>query len=87
MGGGRTTFRRTEVDGVDCFWQEDGAGDLLVGLLFRVGFADESFRTSGISHLAEHLALPTAPLAGVDYNGTVDCLMTLLWARGDPAGT
>jgi Flp pilus assembly protein TadD len=86
VGGGRTTFRRTEVDGVDCFWQEDGAGDLLVGLLFRVGFADESFRTSGISHLAEHLALPTAPLAGVDYNGTVDCLMTLLWARGDPAG-
>jgi Flp pilus assembly protein TadD len=86
VGGGRTTFRRTEVDGVDCFWQDDGADDLLVALLFRIGFADESFRTSGISHLAEHLALPTAPLAGVDYNGTVDCLTTLLWARGDPRG-
>jgi zinc protease len=84
--GGRARFRRTEVDGVQCFWQEDGTDELLAGLIFRVGFADESFRTCGISHLAEHLALPTAPIAGVPYNGEVDCLTTVVWARGDRTG-
>ncbi len=77
-------LHRTEVDGVSCIWAEGKSDDLLAALLFRVGVADESMRVSGVSHLVEHLALPSSPVSGVDFNGTVDMLTTLCWVRSRP---
>src|SRR5439155_1425558 len=55
---------------------------LLAGLLFRVGYADETVRLGGVTHLVEHLALPVGPIAGADFNGTVDMLTTVMWVAG-----
>jgi hypothetical protein len=76
------SLHRTEVDGVSCVWSESKGDDLVAGLIFRVGIADESMRINGVSHLVEHLALPSGPVSGVEHNGTVDMLTTLFWAGG-----
>jgi hypothetical protein len=78
------SLHRTEVDGVSCVWSESKGDDLVAGLIFRVGVADESMRINGVSHLVEHLALPSSPVSGVEHNGTVDMLTTLFWAGGRP---
>ena len=49
-------FERSSVDGVPVFWTESG-DEMLAGLVFRVGRADESLARGGITHLVEHLAL------------------------------
>jgi hypothetical protein len=49
-------FERSRVDGVPVFWTESG-DEMLAGLVFRVGRADESLARGGITHLVEHLAL------------------------------
>src|SRR5439155_26432296 len=72
----------TEVDGVPCVRMEDDSDRLLAGLLFRVGYADETVRLGGVTHLVEHLALPVGPIAGADFNGTVDMLTTVMWVAG-----
>lgn len=48
--------RRTEIDGVPVFWT-DTPGRLHAELVFGVGSADESFLTTGITHLVEHLVM------------------------------
>ncbi|CAM5552063.1 hypothetical protein SAVIM338S_04478 [Streptomyces avidinii] len=47
----------TAVNGVRTLLAPGGAGPLTAGLVFRVGGADETLATSGITHLVEHLAL------------------------------
>ena len=74
----------TEVDGVSCLWAESRGPDIFAALLFRVGVADESMRAGGVSHLVEHLALPSSPISGIDLNGTVDMLTTHFWGQGQP---
>lgn len=75
---------RAEIGGVPVFWADTG-GDPAAGLIFRVGRADEMLATSGITHLAEHLAL--YPL-GLDtrqhHNGQVAAAATTFTVRGGP---
>lgn len=53
-----------------------------VQLLFRVGRADETLAMSGITHLVEHLAMPSEPVP-LECNAFVSYLITGFWARGE----
>lgn len=44
---------RGTVDGVPVLWSGEGRGRFSVGLVFRVGRADETLATSGLTHLLE----------------------------------
>ena len=46
----------TTINGVPVLWAS-GHGPMAAGLIFRVGRADETLATSGVTHLVEHLAL------------------------------
>jgi predicted Zn-dependent peptidase len=75
-------FERSSVDGVPVFWT--GAGEeMLAGLMFRAGRADESLARGGITHMIEHLALyPVGVEAAQHYNGQVDAVTTTFLRRG-----
>ena len=76
--------RREDLDGLPVYWAEAPEGiPFLAGLLFRVGRVDETVRTSGITHLVEHLALPARVPGSVQFNGTVDLTTTTFWATGE----
>jgi zinc protease len=78
--------RRTEVDGIPVFWLDGQAeGPRTLELLARVGLADERLPSTGLTHLAEHLALASIDLPGVAVNGHVDHLTTSLHATGEAA--
>lgn len=77
---------RSVIDGVPVFHLE-GPGPLLAVLMFRVGLADETLPTRGITHVVEHLALDSA----IDrpdrdrVGGRVDAMVTRFSVRGTPA--
>lgn len=75
---------RTEIDGVPVFWAE--SPEPFAGTLtFRVGYADETLPTSGLTHLVEHLALwQFGGAARYEYNGTVSAIETEFYATGTP---
>jgi hypothetical protein len=51
----------SEIDGIPVFTAPLLPGlPFVAGMVFRVGRCDETLRTSGITHLVEHLALPEA---------------------------
>jgi zinc protease len=78
--------RCTEVDGTPVFWLDGPAdGPRTLELLARVGRADERLPSTGLTHLAEHLALASLDLPDVSVNGHVDHLTTSLHATGEPA--
>ena len=54
----------------------------VVSALFRVGRGDELATTSGKTHLVEHLALPARSRRRLEFNGTVDNILTSFWASG-----
>ncbi|MGW5396064.1 M16 family metallopeptidase [Streptomyces sp. NPDC003952] len=60
-------------------------GPLSAGLLFRVGSADETLATSGITHLVEHLALHRHGLSDLHYNGATAAAHTHFHVTGTPA--
>ena len=75
-------FERSSVDGVPVFWTGVGQ-EMLAGLMFRVGRADESLARGGITHMIEHLALyPVGVEAARHYNGQVDAVTTTFLRRG-----
>src|SRR5918911_1288102 len=77
-------LRRTEIDGVPVFWA-DVPGPFTGAIRFRVGYADETLPTSGVTHLVEHLALRQfggGPNRG--YNGHVGPLFTTFHSDGAP---
>ena len=75
-------FERSSVDGVPVFWTEAGE-EMLAGLTFRVGRADESLARGGVTHMIEHLALyPVGVEAAKHYNGQVDAVTTMFLRRG-----
>jgi zinc protease len=76
-----SSVERTEADGVPIFWAEAPA-PFVAAIVFRVGRADESLTTAGITHLVEHLAMPTTEVSGVDMNGVVTATETMFWASG-----
>jgi len=72
----------TEVDGVPVVWASV-PGPLRAGLMLRVGSADETLVTSGITHLLEHLALFGIGRPGDHSNGHVDQTTLHLHCVGD----
>lgn len=72
-----------EVDGVPVFWAE-APGPLTGTLVFGVGARDETFRTIGITHLVEHLAMSTLPRVHYEHNAAVDLDTTQFYATGKP---
>ncbi|MFD9001267.1 M16 family metallopeptidase [Streptomyces sp. NPDC059582] len=57
-------------------------GEITAGLFFRVGRADETLATAGITHLVEHLALHRLGLSDLHYNGATSNTYTLFHVTG-----
>lgn len=74
----------TVVDGIPTLLAPR-EGPVTAGLVFRVGRADETLATSGITHLVEHLALLHLGLSDLQHNGQTADTYTLLHATGTPA--
>ena len=74
-------IRETEVDGVPTLLAPRN-GPLAAGLTFRVGQADETLATAGITHLLEHLTLFRHGLSDYHYNGTTGSVVTHLHMQG-----
>ena len=76
-------IERREIAGVTGFVGES-AGPYVGGLMFRVGRADESGPTTGVTHLVEHLSLPGQSRQEPDLAATVDNILTAFYAYGEP---
>lgn len=74
-------IRETEVDGVQTLLAPS-SGPLVAGLTFRVGRADETLATAGITHLVEHLALFHHGLGDYHYNGATGSVVTHFHMQG-----
>ncbi len=59
----------TEVDGVPTVIGQGRGSRVKAGLVFRVGQADETLATTGITHLVEHLALHQQGIGDYHFNG------------------
>src|SRR5262245_54789629 len=51
-------------------------------LVFRVGRADETLARAGLTHLVEHLVMPTSRARDYERNATVENIFTRFWASG-----
>lgn len=74
---------QTEVDGVPTLLAPSD-GPMRAGLVFRVGIADETLPTTGITHLVEHLALYRHGVADYHYNGLTSATETHFHVQGSP---
>jgi predicted Zn-dependent peptidase len=72
----------TEVDGVPTLIGQGRGSRVKAGLLFRVGRADETLATSGITHLLEHLALHQQGVADYHFNGATADVYTHFHVEG-----
>ncbi len=70
------------VDGVPALYAP-APGPLTAGLVFRVGFVDETLATRGITHLVEHLALFEQNLTELHHNGQTTETYTHFHVTGD----
>lgn len=77
-----TQIERTEVAGITTFWAPV-EGPFTAALKFRVGAADETLPTRGITHLVEHLALFASSSRSDEANGFVDFERCVFYARGE----
>ncbi|MER7673136.1 insulinase family protein [Kitasatospora sp. NPDC096128] len=78
------TIVHTEVDGIETVLAP-GTGPLRAGLMFRIGRADETLATAGITHLVEHLALHRHGLTVYHFNGATSATETHFVVEGSPA--
>lgn len=62
----------------------DAPGPSLAALIFRVGLADETLASTGITHLVEHLSLSALKRGSLEMNGFVDATRTVFLAKGRP---
>ncbi len=76
-------MHRTEIDGVPVLWAP-GPPPLEAALIFGCGVRDERFRTLGVSHMIEHLAMGTLPRLFHSHNAEVDEESTRFTAEGTP---
>ena len=74
-------IQETEVDGVQTLLAP-GSGPLMAGLTFRVGRADETLATAGLTHLLEHLTLFHHGLSDYHYNGATGSVVTHFHMQG-----
>lgn len=80
----QSDIHREDVDGVPVFWAV-GPPRFMGALLFRVGVADESVLSRGITHFVEHLVLfGLGPRQPYQYNGFVDGNRVVFHATGSP---
>lgn len=77
------TINQTEIDGVPVFWV-DGPPPLTAQLIFRSGVRDETFVTTGLTHLVEHLVMSGISPHHHDSNASVDPSYTTFMASGRP---
>lgn len=76
------TITHGVVDGVQALHAPGRGGRYRAGLLFRVGRADETLSTAGITHLVEHLALHEQGIGQAHYNGMTADLHTHFHVEG-----
>lgn len=74
---------RAEVDGVPVFWS-DLPGRLEAHLVFGVGMRDETFVTTGITHVVEHLAMRALGELHYAYNASVGPSETIFEVASSP---
>ncbi|MFI9563720.1 M16 family metallopeptidase [Streptomyces rishiriensis] len=72
----------TVVDGIPALYAPASGKEITAGLFFRVGRADETLATAGITHLVEHLALHRLGLSDLHYNGATANAYTLFLVTG-----
>ncbi|MFF8483971.1 pitrilysin family protein [Streptomyces sp. CAI-85] len=72
----------TTVQGVPVLYAPGTGKEITAGLFFRVGRADETLATAGITHLVEHLALHRLGLSDLHHNGATGSTYTLFHATG-----
>ncbi len=78
--------RESIVDGVPVFRPtKTSRRPLRACLMFRVGRADETLVTAGITHAVEHLALSGIGRQAHEWNGMVDATFTRFVVSGAPA--
>jgi len=76
-------YKRAEFDGVPLIWVPHSGNNMIGGITFRTGTADEPFTHRGLTHLIEHLALSRLNVL-YEFNGYVDALTTSFHAKGTP---
>ena len=75
-------LQRADWNGIPVLWA-DAPAPFIGSLMFRVGRVDETVRTSGLTHLVEHLALSKVEHGTYDFNGRVEVAATAFWATGE----
>ncbi|MEU5043431.1 M16 family metallopeptidase [Streptomyces griseorubiginosus] len=75
--------RHTTVHGIPTLFAPSTGPQITAGLAFRVGHADETLPTAGVTHLVEHLALHHLGLSDLHYNGATASTYTLFHVTGD----
>ncbi|MFF8969691.1 M16 family metallopeptidase [Streptomyces sp. NPDC014995] len=72
----------TTTQGIPTLYAPGSGNEITAGLFFRVGRADETLATAGITHLVEHLALHRLGLSDLHYNGATANAYTLFHVTG-----
>src|SRR5215831_15553640 len=78
---GRPDVVRSQVGGIPVFFHQAQL-PYWVGLIFRVGKADETLPSAGFTHAVEHLALTGMEGVTFDFNGEVGPALTTFSASG-----
>jgi hypothetical protein len=74
----------TDVNGIAGIAVQ-GPPPYTAALIVGAGAAHESFRTMGVAHLVEHLAMGAQPRSTLDVNAEVDDVLTVFHAAGPAA--
>ena len=69
------------VDGVPVFWAHT-PGPLTAGLVIGMGLQHEVFRSNGVGHAVEHLAMSAVPRSHLDRNASIGLTETEFTATG-----
>lgn len=80
----REVLHQDVVDGVPVFWAQ-GPGPLTAGLVIGMGLHHEDFRSNGVGHAVEHLAMSVIPRSHLDRNASIGLTETEFTATG-PVG-
>ncbi len=76
-------LHRDVVDGVPVFWAHT-PGPLTAGLVLGMGLQHEEFRSNGVGHAVEHLAMSAVPRSHLDRNAAIGLTETEFTATGRP---
>lgn len=74
-------LHRDVVDGVPVFWARS-PGPLTAGLVIGMGLLHEEFRSNGVGHAVEHLAMSAVPRSHLDRNASIGLTETEFTATG-----